>query len=162
MFYSHHLTMPIILQQKFNRGASYSCSQWIGHKCRTVHKSIRLIIRYRMRYFICRQYCRECHISTCQRLTDTHDIRLYFRPFPRKEFSGSSETGCYLIKNQQHLMFTTKTCCLTKILGMIEAHTTCPLNNRFEYQCSDLIPMLFQRLFQWKYIMIIPLSSKSG
>ena len=83
-------------------------------------------------YLIACQYCRQCHVSSGQCLSDAHDVgstpacsqakSLPVRPNPVAISSKIRRISCSL---QSFFRFT-------QILRVIKPHTACSLNNGFE------------------------------
>ena len=83
-------------------------------------------------YLIACQYCRQCHVSSGQCLSDAHDVRFHSGMFPGKEFAGASESCGYFVEDQEDIVFFAEFFRFTQILRVIKPHTACSLNNGFE------------------------------
>ena len=55
-------------------------------------------------YLIACQYCRQCHVSSGQCLSDAHDVRFHSGMFPGKEFAGASESCGYFVEDQEDIV----------------------------------------------------------
>ena len=66
-----------------------------------MHKRIRSVIGDCICHLVSSQYGGKCHIASGQGLADAYDVWLYSGMFPGEKFSGTSEAGCYFIKDKQ-------------------------------------------------------------
>lgn len=70
-------------------------------------------------YLIACQYCRQCHVSSGQCLSDAHDVRFHSGVFPGKEFAGASESCGYFVEDQEDIVFFAEFFRFTQILRVI-------------------------------------------
>ncbi len=82
--------------------------------------------------------------------------------FPGEQFSGTPETGGYLVEKQQDTVFTAQLRRLAQVLRMIETHAARTLYNGFQYQSCQFFVMLFHNLPQRKDIAFVPLASETA
>ena len=112
-------------------------------------------------YLIACQYCRQCHVSSGQCLSDAHDVRFHSGVFPGKEFAGASESCGYFVKDQEDIVFFAEFFRFTQILRVIKPHTACSLNNGFEDERRQFFRVFLYRFPQGDDVVRIPFSVKS-
>ena len=112
-------------------------------------------------YLIACQYCRQCHVSSGQCLSDAHDVRFHSGMFPGKEFAGASESCGYFVEDQEDIVFFAEFFRFTQILRVIKPHTACSLNNGFEDERRQFFGVFLYRFPQGDDVVRIPFSVKS-
>ena len=108
-----------------------------------MHKASCLAGADRVGYWLRRDRGGKRKITSCHRLSDTHDIGFDSRMFPCEQLSGTSEACRYLVEYQYDVLPLAKFPGTDEESGRVEIHASCPLYDRFQDQGGDLVGVPF-------------------